>query len=177
MEKLDVMLGKYSRNEVDSQLSENNENLDQGYNERQTNTNPSGDDFRTLLNTNSVGNSDMTSETVRMINNEITSQVSSKINEFKMFLKLHIRETIEQAISDQVLPSIRETLSVINSGAKPNVDLTSSEQHRSLETHSRRKIWENVPKWKIINQWVIKIITIEITHSSLIVAMQIMTGG
>ena len=145
MENLDIMLGTYSRNKVDSQLSKNDENMDRGSNERPTNTNPSGDDFRTLLNTNNVGNSDMTSETLRMINSEFTSQVSSKINEFKIDSNLHIRETIEQVISDQVLLSIRETLSVINSGARPNVDLMSSERHRSPEIPERKlgKMYQN----------------------------------
>ena len=67
IENLDVLLGSYSRNETNSQLSGNEDNMDRMSNERQTNTNQSGDDFRTLLNTNSIGNSDVTSETVRMI--------------------------------------------------------------------------------------------------------------
>ena len=88
----------------------------------------------------------MTSKKVRKINSETTSPVSSNIIEFKVDLNLHIRETIEQVISDQVLPSIRETLSGINDSVRPNVDLTSSERHRSPETHLRKKIWENVTK-------------------------------
>ena len=76
MENVDVMLGTYSRNEVDSKLSENEENTAVlRSNERQINFSPSGIDFMTLLNTNSIGNSNITSETVRMINSEITSQV------------------------------------------------------------------------------------------------------
>ena len=65
MENLNAMLETYSRNGVDSQLSENVENLDRKSYERQTNTNPSDNDFRTLLNNNSVGNSEMISKTVR----------------------------------------------------------------------------------------------------------------
>ena len=69
MENVDVMLGTYSRNEVDSKLSENEENtVVLRSNERQINFSPSGIDFMTLLNTNSIGNSNITSETVRMIN-------------------------------------------------------------------------------------------------------------
>ena len=41
MENLDMMLGIYSRIGVDSQLNENEENLNQMSNEWQTNTNPS----------------------------------------------------------------------------------------------------------------------------------------
>ena len=94
LENLDVMLETYSRNGVDSQLGENVENLHRKSNERQTNTNPSDIDFRTLLKNNSVGNSELTSETVRLANSEITSQISSKINEFKVDLSLYLRETI-----------------------------------------------------------------------------------
>ena len=173
MENLVVMLGIYSINAVDSQLSENEENMDRSSNERQTNGNQSGDDFRTLLNTNSVGNSDITSETVRMISSDITNQVSSKMNEFKVILNLHNRETVEKPISDQVLPTIRETLGKIRSAARPNVDLTSSERHRSPEMHCRKKGWENIPE--LNNLLVIKIITILRTHLSLMEVKKITT--
>ena len=61
------------------------------------------------------------------------------MSEFKKDLNLHIRETIEQVISDQILPTIRETLGAINSGGRPNVDLTSSERHMSPEICLARK--------------------------------------
>ena len=112
IETLDVMLGTISRNEITGQLCENEDNLDRSSNERQTNTNPSGDDFGTPLNTNSIEISDFTSETVRMIKFAITSQVSSKMNEFKGDLNLHTRETVEQVFADQVLPTTRETSGV-----------------------------------------------------------------
>ena len=81
-----------------------------------------------------------------MSNSEITSHVSSKIYEFKVDLNLHIRQTIEQVISDQVIPTVRETLSKINSGARPNVDLTSSERHSSPEMHYLPKVWGKMNK-------------------------------
>ena len=87
----------------------------------------------------------MTSEPLRTINSEITSQVSGKIGEFKVYLYLQIRETIKQVISDQVLPIIRETSGEISSGARPNVDIPSSARHRSPETHCRKKAWRNIP--------------------------------
>ena len=76
-------------------MSENDEIVDVRSNEQCTNTNPSEEDFRTLLNANSRQNSEITAETVRMMNNEITRQVSSKRNEIKLDLILQIRETIE----------------------------------------------------------------------------------
>ena len=81
-----------------------------------------------------------------MINSEITSQVSSKMNEFKVDLNLHLREAIEQVIADQILPTIRETMGEISNGARTNVDLTSSERFRIPEMHYRKKVWDNIPK-------------------------------
>ena len=76
-------------------MSENDEIVDVSSNEQCTNTNPSEEDFRTLPNANSRQSSEITAETVRMMNNEITRQVSSKRNEIKLDLNLQIRETIE----------------------------------------------------------------------------------
>ena len=81
-----------------------------------------------------------------MINSEITSQVSSKMNESEVDLNLHLRETIEQVIADQILPTIRETMVEISNGARANVDLTSSERYRIPEMHYSKKTWDNIPK-------------------------------
>ena len=82
------------------------------------------------MNTNSKGSSEFTAETVRMINSEITGQVSSNLNEIKFDLSSQIREAIEQAITDQVLPFIRNTPGEQEMGSKTKVDLTSSGRHR-----------------------------------------------
>ena len=103
-----------------------------------------------------------------MINSEITRHVSSKINEFKVDLNVHIRETIEQVISDQVLPTIRETLGEISSGARLKVDFTSSE--RCITARKFVIIYQN---W--IKLLVIEIVTILRTHLSLLVVMKITT--
>ena len=108
--------------EAESQPSENEENMNQRATEQQTNTNPNGEDFRTLPITNSAGSSEITLETVRMINSRIISQVSSRLNEIEFDLNLHVRQTIEQAILEQVLPRIRETLGERRNSAKVNTD-------------------------------------------------------
>ena len=54
-------------------------------------------------------------------------------------------EITSQVISDQILPTIRETLGEISCSAWTNVDLTSSERHRSHEIQFRKKVWKNVP--------------------------------
>ena len=126
MENLDVMQGNYSRNETDSQISGNVEEIDQKSSERQTNTNPIGEGFRTLLNRNSIGNIEITSEAARIIKSEVTSQVSSRVIELKFDLNLRIRETIEQCIPEQLLPTIRQTLGEINNGDQFVMNRTSS---------------------------------------------------
>ena len=127
------MLRNYSRNEAKSQLSKNEGNMEMKSNERETITNSYGEDFRTLLNTNRVESNDITAETVRMINSEITSQVSSRNIELRFDLISHVRGTIEEAISEQVLSTIRETLSDIGNSASANLDSASGERHRSPE--------------------------------------------
>ena len=57
--------------------------------------NTNAEDFRTLLNTSSKGSSEVTAETVRMINSEITSQVSNKIEEITLGSNVQVREAIE----------------------------------------------------------------------------------
>ena len=68
------------------------------------------------------------------------------MNDIKVDLNSHIREAIEQVISEQVLPTIRESLREVSSGARTNKDLTSSERHRSSAENYPRRIWELIPK-------------------------------
>ena len=49
VENLDIMLGSYSRNDVDTQLSENEENADLRSNERHPNSNLGEEDSRTYF--------------------------------------------------------------------------------------------------------------------------------
>ena len=88
-------------------MSEKEENVTQRSNERQSDTNPNGEDFRTLLKTNSRGSSERTAETVRAIDSETTSQFSSKLNEIKLDLN---SQTREQVISELVLPQYQRHL-------------------------------------------------------------------
>ena len=69
LENMDVMLGNYSRNDLDSQKQTEG---DSESNELQT-VNPTSEDFRSLNNTNSRENSEITRETARNIANEITT--------------------------------------------------------------------------------------------------------
>ena len=66
------------------------------------NSNTVGKDFRSLFNTNSRENSEMTIETTRMINDESANQVSRKPNE--------IKSSLNSQIGKKVFPSIQKTL-------------------------------------------------------------------
>ena len=146
--------------------------MDLRSNERKTITYPNREDFRTLLNSNSVGSSEISAETVRMINSEIASQVSGRINEMRVDLNSHITGTIEQAISEQVLPTIRETLGELGNSARNNLDPASGKRHRSPEITHPKRAWENIPNLSELS--VIRIITIKkipLSHTQVMKSM------
>ena len=89
VENVDKMLGSYSRDDERNEPSENKLNLDSGSSRPQQNSNLAGEDFRSLLNTNSREKSDITIETTRIIEDEIPSQVTRKFNDIKSSLKFY----------------------------------------------------------------------------------------
>ena len=90
------MFGSYSR-EDQNNISENEVNLDSGSSRPQQCSNDIGEDFRSLLNTNSRETSEVTIETTRMINEEISNQMSRKLNEIKTNLNSQIQDAISTA--------------------------------------------------------------------------------
>ena len=68
MENVDMMIGNYPRDEDRNEKSECEPNLDLESDRHQQSSNFIGKDFRSLLNTNSRENSEMTAETNRMLN-------------------------------------------------------------------------------------------------------------
>ena len=101
VENVDIMLGSYSRDENGNDGSENEVNLDSGSSRPQQNSNLVGEDFRSLLNTNSRENSEITIETTRMICEEISNQVSRKLNESKTSMNYQIQDAINNAITER----------------------------------------------------------------------------
>ena len=135
VENVDVMLGSYSGNIEGNDHSENELNLDSESCRLQRNSNVTGGDFRSLL-TNSRENSEITIETTRLINDEISSQLSRKLNEIKTSLNSQIQNAISAAITNTVLPSLQNTL---NMQGEPNftiVDPRSNEPHQVLKAAS-----------------------------------------
>ena len=110
VENVDIMLGSYSRDDEENIASENEVNLDSWSSRPQQNSNVIGEDFRSLPNTNSRENSEITIETTRMISEEISNQMSRKLNEIRNSLNSQIQEAINCVMTETVLPSIQKTL-------------------------------------------------------------------
>ena len=132
LENVDMMLGNYSRNELDSQLGERETELDLGSDGLQA-ANPFSEDFRSLINTNSRENSEITIETARVINNEIASQVTRKLGEIRCDLNSQILEVINSEITEKVLPSIQNVVGVQNPESDAIRDSQSGRLNRSPE--------------------------------------------
>ena len=162
VENVDIMLGSYSRDDKENNISENEVKLDSGSSRPQQSSNVIGEDFRSLLNTNCRENSEIAIETTRLINEEISNQMSRKLNEVKTSLNSQIQEAITAAITSTVLPSIQNTLekqgrpnfTTVDRGSNGlhpsprSTDFTirdrrSSGLQRNAEVGNSQKLWEN----------------------------------
>ena len=76
MDNIDVMLANFTGDAYEVEIGIE---VDLELGGLHKNTNQIGEDFRYLLNTNSSENSGVTVETSRIINSEITSQMSRKL--------------------------------------------------------------------------------------------------
>ena len=164
VENADVMLGNYSGNIEQNNISDDEMNLVSGSSRPERDSHATGEDFRSLL-TNSIESSEITTVTTRLINDEISTQMSRKFNEIKDSLNLQIQDAITTAITSSVLPSIqnmldtqgRPSFTVVDRGSNgphpgPRAtkstmeDLRSSEPHQDPEVENQQKTWENRPK-------------------------------
>ena len=69
------------------------------------------------------------------MNNEITSQVTKKLDEMRSDLNTQLLEVINSAISEKVLPSIQNVLGVQNSESDAIRDPQFGRLNRSTENH------------------------------------------
>ena len=126
VENVDIMLGSYSRDDDRNDQSEKELNLDSESSRPQQNSILTGDDFRSLLNTNRRENSEMTIETTRTIGDEIANQFSRKLNEIKSTINSQIQDAITTAIAEKVIPSIQNTLGMQGRANYTSVDRWST---------------------------------------------------
>ena len=143
-EIVDVMLGSYSRNDEGNDHSENELNWDSESGRPQRNSILTGDDFRSLL-TSSRENSEITIETARLINEEISNQMSI-LNEIKTSLNSQIQDAITSAITNTLLPFFQNTLEMQGRANSTMEDRRSSGLQRNSEAENAQKTWENRAK-------------------------------
>ena len=136
--------------------------MDSESNKPQQIFNLTGEDFRSLLNTNSRENSEITIATTRIIGDEIAYQVTTKLNDIISSLNLQIQKAIKTAITERVPPSIENSLAahgranltmedqrargLQDSPRAPNFTLAyqrSSELQRNSEVTNSQKTKEN----------------------------------
>ena len=115
--------------------------------------NHNNSEFRSYLNTNLSEHSGLTEETSRAINAEISSQMSTKLEEMKSDLNAHMLDAINSAIEEKVtihyncdncLPSIKNAVG--NYSAKnTNLFLRSDGPHpsNSSQVHPQRDFRSN----------------------------------
>ena len=89
-------------------------------------------DFRSLMITNSRETSEISGETARMINSEITNQVTRKLDEIKMDLSSQILEAINCNNRESTSVASKDSWTQ-KTGLNTKVDLRSSGIHRSSE--------------------------------------------
>ena len=83
-------------------------------------------------------NSEITVETRRAINSEISTQMSRRFEEIKSDLNSHILEVLNATIEEKVLPTIRNVVGV-NEGARcAKWDLRSDGRHPHMTSQLPR---------------------------------------
>ena len=101
--------------------------------EVQANTNASGEDFRSLLNSNRGGNSDVTVETARAIHEELISQMPSKLEENGLWLYSQMLAAIYVAVTEKVTSELHGGIGSLGNGITAELDQRSSGLHRNTE--------------------------------------------
>ena len=134
VENLDVMLGSYSRNQLEVNSDDRNDEVDLGSDRTRQDVVQNSEDFRSLSNSNSRENSESTIETVRLVN----SEVSRKMEELKRDLNSQIAETINSLINERNLPNIQNTMTNQNSVFREEMDQRSGRLNRTAGEKNAR---------------------------------------
>ena len=105
VDKLDVILGSYSRNVQESNSEDRNIEVHLGSDRPREDVNYNVEDFRSLLNSNRRVNSEITLETVRLV----ITEISKRLDELKRDLNTQIMDAINSEINEKILPGIQNT--------------------------------------------------------------------
>ena len=121
IESIDVILGnEYGEQQVESEIV-----IDLESRGLHRSTNQIGKGFRSLVKTSSCENSGYTVWTCRIVFFEITTQMFTILEEMRSDLNSHMPNTINSAITERVLPIIRNALMTQNSDSNAKVNLQS----------------------------------------------------
>ena len=86
-ENLDIMLGSYSKNDLERNSVDRNEEMSHESDGTRQESAQNSEDFRSLLKSNSRENSESTVETLRLVNSEISEiQANGRVKEGLNFL-------------------------------------------------------------------------------------------
>ena len=84
-------------------------------------------------------NSEINAETNKAVCSEDCSQISRKLEEVKMDLNVRIREAINLAIEEKVLPTIQNALNLHKAASSEKLDLRSDGPHQSKFGRTAKK--------------------------------------
>ena len=141
-ENVDVILGSYSRNELDSNSVNMNNAVDLGSDRTRQDIIQNSEDFRSLLISSSRKNSETTIETMRLVN----SEVSKMIDELKRDLNTEIADTINSIISEKVHRNSQITVISQNPVFREEVDHGSSGLSRTAKEKTATEAWKTNSK-------------------------------
>ena len=141
-EHLDILLCSYSRNELESNFVDRNDELDHESDRTRQDVARNSEDFRSLLNSNSRENCESTGETMRLLNFEVSKQM----DELRKDLNSPIRDSINSVIGEKVLPDIRNIMTSQNPVFRDEVDNRSSRLNRTTEDESTGNAWKTNSK-------------------------------
>ena len=141
-ENLDIMLGSYSRNELENNSMERNDEMDRESDRTRHDLVQNSEDFRSLLNSNRRENSESTVETMRLVSFEISKQMDG----LRKYLNSQIIEAVNSVINEKVLPDIRDTITSQNPVIRDELDHRSSRLSRTAEEENIGNAWKSKSK-------------------------------
>ena len=130
---MERMLGTFPRSNLESDQGDRDINVGLESVGTQQNINQNGEDFKSLLNTNSRENSEITIETASMIYTEIASQITKKLDETKIELNSQLLTKVYTVFTEQVFSSIQNTIGAQGQGRNSALDRESGDLQKSLE--------------------------------------------
>ena len=128
-ENLDIMLGSYSRNELEHNSVDRNDEMDRESDRTRHDLVKNSEDFRSLLNSNGRENSESTVETMRLVSSEISKQMDG----LRKDLNSQIIDAINSVINDKVLPDICNTMTSQNPVLRDELDRRRGKYRKCVE--------------------------------------------